>query len=88
MVLCHGGDPVLEISRQFSYSSGYSSQCIEEKVTDTLQEGTEYTVQVFVDAGEIGNLSSSTRTFSEYSCFNYKTLKQLSLLVRYKRGRP
>ena len=68
VVISHGGDPVLEISRQFSYSSGYASQCIEEKVTDTLQEGTEYTVQVFVDAGEIGNLSSSTNTFSEYSC--------------------
>ena len=67
MVISNGGDPVLEISRQVSYNSGYTSQCIEEKVTDTLQEGTEYTVQVFVDAGEIGNLSSSTNTFSEFN---------------------
>ena len=65
VVISHGGDPVLEIPRQFSYSSDYTSQCIEEKVTDILQEGTEYTVQVFLFAGGSGNFSSDETQFSE-----------------------
>ena len=66
VVISSGGDPVLQLSRVFSYSSGYSSQCIEEKVNDTLKEGTEYEVQVFLYAGESGNSTSDTYTFSEY----------------------
>ena len=65
VVIFSGGDPVLQFIRVFSYSSGYSSQCIEEKVNDTLKEGTEYEVQVFLYAGESGNSTSDTHTFSE-----------------------
>ena len=67
VVISHGGDPVLQLSRQFSYSSGYTSECIEEKVSGELEEGNEYSVQVFLYAGESGN-SSSIETFSEYLC--------------------
>ena len=65
VVISSGGDPVLQFTRVFSYSSGYTSQCIEEKVTETLKEGTEYEVQVFLYAGESGNSTSDTHTFSE-----------------------
>jgi hypothetical protein len=63
VVISHGGDPVLELTRQFNYSSGYTSECIEEKVSGELEEGTEYSVQVFVDAGDSGNTSSPILTF-------------------------
>ena len=67
VVISHGGDPVLQLSRQFSYSSGYTSECIEEKVSGELEEGTEYSVQVFLDDEVTGNSSFSTiETFSEY----------------------
>ena len=68
VVISHGGEPVLQLSRQFSYSSGYTSECIEEKVSGELEEGTEYSVQVFLYAGESGNSSSSIEAFSEYFC--------------------
>ena len=66
VVISIQGDPVLELSRQFSYSSGYASECIEEKVSGELEEGTEYSVQVFLYAGVNGNSSSSIHTFSEH----------------------
>ena len=73
VVISSGGDPVLQFTRVFSYSSGYSSQCIEEKVNDTLKEGTEYEVQVFLYAGESGNFSSNKTMFSKWvgmtSCY-------------------
>ena len=65
VVISHGGDPVLELSREFSYSSGYTSECIGEKVSGELEEGTEYSVQVFVDDKDAGNTSSPIQTFSE-----------------------
>ena len=63
MVFSRGGDPVLELYRGFNYSSGYTSECIEEEVGQELEEGVEYSVQVFVDAGESGNCSSYIQTF-------------------------
>ncbi|CAI8046178.1 hypothetical protein GBAR_LOCUS25521, partial [Geodia barretti] len=63
VVISHGADPVLELTREFNYSSGYTSECIEEKVSGELEEGTEYSVQVFVDAGDSGNTSSPILTF-------------------------
>ena len=65
VVISHGGDPVLELSREFNYSSGYTSECIEEKVSGELEEGTEYSLLVFVDDGDSGNSSSHIQTFSE-----------------------
>ena len=65
VVISHGGDPVLQLSRQFSYSSGYTSECIEEKVRGELEEGTEYSVQVFLNIEDTGISSSSIETFSE-----------------------
>ena len=66
VVISHGGDPVLELSREFNYSSGYTSECIEEKVSGELEEGTEYSLLVFVNDGDSGNSSSSNiQTFSE-----------------------
>ena len=65
VVFSRGGDPVLELYRRFNYSSGYTSECIEEEVGRELEEGVEYSVQVFVDAGESGNSSSYIQTFSE-----------------------
>ncbi|CAI8028469.1 hypothetical protein GBAR_LOCUS16234, partial [Geodia barretti] len=65
VVISHGGDPVLELSREFNYSSGYTSECIEEKVSGELEEGTEYSLLVFVDDGDSGNSSSSNiQTFT------------------------
>ena len=61
-----GGGSVLELYREFHYSSGYTSECIEEKVDQQLDEGVEYSVQVFVNAGESGNSSSLIHTFSKY----------------------
>ena len=63
VVFSRGGDPVLELYRGFNYSSGYTSECIEEAVGRELEEGVEYSVQVFVDAGEGGNSSSLIHTF-------------------------
>ena len=61
-----GGGSVLELYREFNYSSGYTSECIEvEKVDQQLEEGVQYSVQVFVNAGESGNSSSPIHTFSE-----------------------
>ena len=68
VVISHGGDPVLELSREFNYSSGYTSECIEEPVSGELEERTEYSVQVFVDAGDTGNSSSPIQTYSECFC--------------------
>ena len=62
-----GGGPVLELYREFNYSSGYTSECIEEKVGGSLEEGVEYEVQVFLYAGESGNFSTSKSPFSEPS---------------------
>ena len=64
-MISHGGDPVLELSREFNYSSGYTSECVEEKVSGELQEGTEYGLLVFVDDGASVNSSSNIQTFSE-----------------------
>ena len=63
VVISHGGDPVLELPREFSYSSGHCS--IGEKVSGELEEGTEYSVQVFVDTGGTDNTSSPIQTYSE-----------------------
>ena len=57
----------MQWSKEFSYSGGYSGECITELVTDGLQEGTEYDVLVTVDAGELAGSSSSSITFSEFS---------------------
>ena len=65
LIISHEGDQVLELSRQFSYSSGYNSECIEILVTEGLQEGTQYTVQVVMDAGLSGSSYSDTLSFSE-----------------------
>ena len=65
VVISRGGDPVLELSREFNYSRGYTSECIEEKVSGELEEGTEYSLLVFVDDGDSGNSSSHIQTFSE-----------------------
>ena len=61
VVISSGGDPVLQLSRVFSYSSGYSSLCIEEKVNDTLKVGTEYEVQVFLPLTHTLSVSVSSR---------------------------
>ena len=65
VVISHGGEPVLELSREFKYSSGYTSECIGEPVSGELEEETEYSVQVFVDTGGTDNTSSPIQTFSE-----------------------
>ena len=65
VVISHGGDQVLELTREFNYSSGYTSECVEEKVSGELQEGTEYGLLVFVDDGASVNSSSNIQTFSE-----------------------
>ena len=67
VVITHRGDSVLQLSRQFSYSSGYTSECIEEKVSGELEKGVEYEAQVFLYAGESGNSSSVPVTFSEFN---------------------
>jgi hypothetical protein len=64
VVISHGGEPVLELSREFNYSSGYTSECIGEPVSGELEEGTEYSVQVFVDTGGTDNTSSPIQTFT------------------------
>ena len=46
VVISHGGGLVQQLSRQFSYSSGYNSECIEEKVSGELEEGVEYEAQL------------------------------------------
>ena len=65
IIISQDGDTVLELVSEFSYSSGYSGECKEELVTDRLQEGQEYSVRVFVNAGLSGNSSSAVETFSE-----------------------
>ena len=67
VVISHGGDPVLQLSRQFSYSSGYTIECIEEKISGELEEGVEYEAQMFLSAGESRNFSSLPVTFSEFN---------------------
>ena len=67
VVISHGGDPVLQLSRQFSYSSGYTSECIEEKISEELEEGVDYEAQMFLYSGESGNSSSLPVTFSEFN---------------------
>ena len=57
------GETVFERTETFSYSSGNSSDCF--KVSGVLEEGVEYSVHVFVDAGESGN-SSLLTPFSEF----------------------
>ena len=57
----------MQWSKEFSYSGGYSGECITELVTDGLEEGTEYDVLVTVDAGELAGSSSSSITFSKFS---------------------
>ena len=64
LVISHEGVEVQTLARQFSYSSGYNGECIEELVSDGLEEGKEYSVKVFVDAGKSGNSSSVVKTFS------------------------
>ena len=79
VVISHGGDPVLELSREFNYSSGYTSECIEEKVSGELEEGTEYSLLVFVDDGDSGNSSSSNiQTFSE---FYYSSVQEVKMCL-------
>ena len=66
VVISHGGDSVVQVPRQFSYSSGYTSECIEEKVSGELEEGMEYSVQVFLDDEDTGNsFSSAIESFSK-----------------------
>ena len=65
LIISYEGGQVLELSRQFSYSSGYNSDCVQVLVTEGLQEGTQYTVQVFMDAGLSGRSYSDIETFSE-----------------------
>ena len=65
IIISQDGETVLELVSEFSYSSGYSGECKEELVTDRLQEGQEYSVRVFVNAGLSGNSSSDVETFSE-----------------------
>ena len=67
VAISHGGGLVQQLSRQFSYSSGYNSECIEEKVSGELEEGVEYEAQLFLYAGENGNFSSLPVTFSEFN---------------------
>ena len=66
VVISHGGDPVLELSREFNYSEDHPSECIQI-VSGELEEGTEYEVQVILYAGESGNFSTNKTTFSEPS---------------------
>ena len=66
VTISHDGDPVLEWRKEFSYSSGYSSECVEEMVTGGLEEGSVYTVQVFVEAGDSGNASSDVEILSQF----------------------
>ena len=68
VVISHGRDPVLQLSRQFSYSSGYTSECI-------VEEGTDYSVQVFLDDEDTGNFSSSIEIFS-------KSISNLELSIK------
>ena len=58
------GEPVFELTKNFSYSSGNRTDCVKisEKV---LEEGTQYSVYVSVDAGESGN-SYLNIPFSEF----------------------
>ena len=58
IVISHEGEEVQRVSKEFSYSSGYNGECIEELVSDGLEEGKEYRVQVTVDAGESGRSTS------------------------------
>ena len=67
LVISNGGEEVKRVSKEFSYSSGYNGECIEELVTDGLEEGKEYSVRVSVDAGDSGNSSSDMNTFSRSS---------------------
>ena len=67
VVISHGGDTVLELTREFNYSEDDPSDCIEDIVSGELEEGTEYEVQVFLYAGESGNFSTNKTTFSEPS---------------------
>ena len=66
VVISHGGDPVLELSREFNYSEDDPSECIQEIVSGELEEGTEYEVQVILYAGESGNFSTNKTTFSTF----------------------
>ena len=60
-------DIVDKWTREFSYSSGYNSECIEEVVNKELGEGREYSVQITIDGGVNGNASFSASTsFSEF----------------------
>ena len=77
VVISSGGGPVLQLSRVFSYSSGYTSECIEDKVTETLEEGTEYRAQVILYTGETYNSSSNTHTFSEYTLLVYTSIRYI-----------
>ena len=67
LVITHEGVEVKTLTGQLSYSSGYNGECIEELVSDGLEEGKEYSVQVTVDAGESGRSTSSMKSFSEFS---------------------
>jgi hypothetical protein len=58
IVISHERNEVYRVSKEFSYSSGYNGECIEELVSDGLEEGKEYRVQVTVDAGESGRSTS------------------------------
>ena len=70
IIISHEGVEVKTLTRQFSYSSGYNGECIEELVSDGLEEGKEYSVKVSVDAGKSGNSSSVVKTFSTFSSPN------------------
>ena len=56
----------MTLTKEFSYSSGYNGECIEELVSDGLEEGKEYGVKVTVDAGESGRSTSPTEPLSEF----------------------
>ena len=66
IVISHEEVEVKTLTGEFSYSSGYNGECIEEVVSDGLEEGKEYGVQVTVDAGESGSSTSPMEPFSEF----------------------
>ena len=92
VVISHVGDPVLQLSRQFSYSSGYTSECIEEKVSGELEEGTEFSVQVFLDDEDTNNSSSFIKIFSksisnlEHSIKHYLIVQSLAEMKPWKKS--
>lgn len=63
---------VVDISREYSYSSGEPTDCIEEKVSGELERDVEYEVEVFLYAGESGNTlgAGESGNFSNKTSFS------------------